>query len=108
MRPATTFADDYGVHPDAPVSAIGTLPFCAALSSRGGLTLSDLALASPQGKFRRSGSIDDRPIERTDIISFLKSGDLARSVGRIALATANAIHSRRKICLQKEADKLYV
>ena len=65
----------------------------------------DSGLALLQGLFGCSGGIDDVPVDRADIILFLKSGDLGRSVGCIALATTNAALSGRKVGLEKEADK---
>ena len=65
----------------------------------------DSGLALLQGLFGCSGGIDDVPIDRANIILLLKLGDLGRGVGRIALATANASLSGRKVGCQKEADK---
>ena len=48
--------------------------------------MSDPGLALFQSLPRRSGCVDDRPIDRASIIFLLKSGNLRRGVGRIGLA----------------------
>ena len=68
----------------------------------------DLCLALLQGLFGCSGGINDGPIDRANIILFLKPGDLGRGVGCIALATTNTALSGRKVGCQKEADKVDV
>src|SRR5258708_35711007 len=50
-----------------------------------------------QGLLRFSRGIDARPIERSNIIPFLKLGNSGRGVRGITLALADPSHSGRKI-----------
>ncbi len=58
-----------------------------------------------KGLFRRSGCIDDRPIDHADIIFLLKLGNLRCGVGCIELAATDTIQSGRKVRYEKQADK---
>jgi hypothetical protein len=51
------------------------------------------------------GSIDTRPIDRSNIIPFLQRGDFSRRVGCIAFAPADPSHSGCKIGHKEEADE---
>ena len=66
---------------------------------------SDPGLALFQGLLGRSGRIDDRPVDRANIIFLLKFGNLGRRIGGVALAAADAAQSGRKIGDEKEPDK---
>src|SRR5260370_32745393 len=88
MRPGITFASDFG----------GPASFKA----------SDLRLASLESLLGRAGRIDDRPIDRADLIFLLKPGDLRRRVGCVALTKTDTAQSGRKVRYEKEADKPHI
>ena len=67
--------------------------------------MSDPGLALFQSLPRRSGCVDDRPIDRASIIFLLKSGNLRRGVGRIGLAVTDTVQPGRKVGDEKKADK---
>ncbi len=78
---------------------------CSALSDPGRLTTSDPGLAWHQKSAWASRSIDDRPIDRANMMFLLRSGNLRRGVGRLDLAGIDTVLPGRKLQHEKKADK---
>src|SRR5258708_3720451 len=77
--------------------------FCLTGLSR--LTRGDAGLAPLQRLLRCPGGVDVSPIDRADIIFLLKSGNLRRGIGCIALAAADTAQSGLEVGGEKKADK---
>ena len=88
----------------APFTCTGPAAYIGA-ARRQSIKPSECRTRPRQRLRRRSGGIDDHPIDRADIIFLLKPGDFGRGVGCIALAAADAAQSGGKIGYEEEADK---
>lgn len=70
--------------------------------------MSDGVLAYLQRVLWCSRRIDERPIDRADMVVFLKRRDFGCGIGRVVFAASNAMLSRRKVSLEIETDEPYV
>jgi hypothetical protein len=67
--------------------------------------MGDAGLAPVQRLLRCPGGVDVSPIDGADIILLLKSGNLRRGIGSIALAMADTAQPGLEVGGEKNADK---